>query len=125
MSIYRPDRFARLLSFDQGVPGYAPQLSSFIISHLRFAWPHTPDILAQLGDLPIPSRDDVGGYTQEFSLFRRRNLDSFFLFVRGEAKVLEVSEIRTRETSLRAIAEARGADWLGSQSMWVIQTSPL
>lgn len=98
----------------------APRLSSFVVSQLRFVQPHTPDILARLGDFPIPSRDDVGRYTPKFRLFWWRNLDSFFLFVHGEAEVPEVSEIRTRDISLRAIAEARGADWRGSQSMWVV-----
>ncbi|KAE9445895.1 hypothetical protein C3L33_22217, partial [Rhododendron williamsianum] len=120
VSVYCPDRFVRQLSLDQGVPGHAPLVSSFVDSQLCFTRPHTSDILAGLGDFPIPSRDDVGSYTPEFRLFWRRNLDSFLLFVRGEAEILEVSEIRTRDTSLRAIAEARGASWRGPHSMWAV-----
>ncbi|XP_058191445.1 uncharacterized protein LOC131308524 [Rhododendron vialii] len=120
VSVYRPDRFVRQLSFDQGVPGSTPLVCSFVESQLRFTRPHTSDILARLGDLPIPSRDDVGRYTSGFRQFWRRNLDSFLLFIRGEAGALEVSEIRTRDTSLRAIAEVRGANWRRPHSMWVV-----
>ncbi|KAI8543005.1 hypothetical protein RHMOL_Rhmol08G0185200 [Rhododendron molle] len=125
VSVYRPDQFARQLSFDQGVPGYAPLVSSFVESQLHFMRPHTSDALVQLGYLPIPSGDDVGCYTPEFRLFWRRNLDSFLLFVRGEAEVPKASEIRTRDTSLRAITKARGVDWREHHSMWAVTDTPL
>ncbi|KAE9446002.1 hypothetical protein C3L33_22095, partial [Rhododendron williamsianum] len=86
VSAYRPDRFARQLSFDQGVPVHAPLVSSFVESQLRFTRPNTFDILARLGDLPIPSRDDVRRYTPEFRLFWRRNLDSFLLLFVGRLR---------------------------------------
>lgn len=113
VSFYRPDRFAWQLSFDQGAPGVAPPVPTFIESQLRFTQHHTSDILVQLGDLPIPYRGDIGRYTPEFHMFWQRNLDSFLLFVREEAEVPKVSEIHTRDTSLRAVAEARGMTGAG------------
>lgn len=88
--------------------------------------PYASNVLVQLGDLPIPSRDDVRRYTSQFREFWRRNLDSFLLFIRGEPKILETSKIRTPDASLRAITKARGVDWRGPHSMWVvIDAAPL
>ncbi|KAE9445358.1 hypothetical protein C3L33_22744, partial [Rhododendron williamsianum] len=83
LAVYRPDRFARQLGFDQGVPGPAPAMPSFVESQLRFMAGELSQILTQLGDLPIPGRDRVSSYTPEFRVFWRRNLDSFLTFVRG------------------------------------------
>lgn len=125
-TVYRPNRFARQLSFDQGVPGAASPMPSFVESQLRFVVTWFTDILVWLGDLPIPARDNIGRYTLEFHLFWRRNLDSFLTFVHGEASIPAVSEIRTRDTSLQAITEARGADWCGPHSQWaVVDAAPL
>lgn len=120
MTIYLPDRFTRQLSFDQGVPGAAPPMSSFVDSQLHFVRTHTPNVVEQLRRLTIPARDNIGGYTAEFHLFWRRNLNSFLTFVRGVAIVPDTSEIRTRDTSLRAITEARRDDWRGPHSRWVV-----
>ncbi|KAE9467466.1 hypothetical protein C3L33_00633, partial [Rhododendron williamsianum] len=124
--VYRPDRYARQLSFDQGVPGPAPPMPSFTESQLRFMANQLTPILMQLGDLPIPARDRVAGYTPEFRLFWRRNLDSFLTFVRGHAVIPEVSMVRVRDTSLRAITEVQAVDWRGPHSQWVvIDVAPL
>ncbi|KAE9465282.1 hypothetical protein C3L33_02812, partial [Rhododendron williamsianum] len=120
VTVYRPDRFARQLSFDQGVLGAASVMPTFAKSQHRFVVTQISDILLQLGDLPIPLRDNVGHYTPEFHLFWGRNLNFFLTFVHGEASVPEVSEIRTQDTSLRAITEVRGPDWHGPHSQWAM-----
>lgn len=120
VTVYHPDRFARQLSFDQGVPGAAPPMPSLAESQLRFTQPHTSGILAQLGDLPIPARDNVGHYTAEFHLFWRRNLDTFLTFMQGESTVPEEFAIRTRDTSLQAATKARRGDWRGPHSRWAV-----
>ncbi|KAE9452368.1 hypothetical protein C3L33_15731, partial [Rhododendron williamsianum] len=108
--VYRPDRFARQLSFDQGVHGPTPLMPSFAESQLRFMATQLSPILMQLGNLPIPAKDRVSSYTPEFRLFWRKNLDSFLTFVRGQAVIPEVSTVRVRDTSLRAITEQRERD---------------
>ncbi|KAE9445244.1 hypothetical protein C3L33_22857, partial [Rhododendron williamsianum] len=114
--VYRPDRFARQLSFNQGVPGPAPPMPSFVESQLRFMVTQLSPNLVQLGNLPIPARDRVSAYTPEFRLFWRRNLDSFLTFARGQAVVPEASTIRKQDTSLRAITDVRAVDWRGPHS---------
>lgn len=101
-------------------------MPSYAESQLRFMVTQLTPILTQLGDLVIPDRERVAGYTPELRLFWRRNLDSFLTFVRGQAVVPEMSVVRTRDTSLRAITEVRGADWRRPHSQWaVINAAPL
>lgn len=124
--VYRPDRFARQLSFDQGVPRAAPPMPSLADFLLCFTRPHTSDVLAQLRDLPIPARDNIGRYTAEFHLFWRRNLDSFLTIAQGGAIIPGESAILMRDTSLRATTETRRGDWRGAHSRWaVIEAMPL
>ncbi|KAE9444619.1 hypothetical protein C3L33_23483, partial [Rhododendron williamsianum] len=95
-------------------------------SQLRFMAGQLSPILAHLGDSPIPDRDRVSTYTQEFRAFWRRNLDSFLTFVCGQAVVPEACTIRTRDTSLRAITGVRAVEWRRPRSQWaVIHAAPL
>ncbi|KAI8572695.1 hypothetical protein RHMOL_Rhmol01G0219900 [Rhododendron molle] len=80
----------------------------------------------QLGDLPIPAMDRITGYTPEFHLFWRRNLDSFLTFVRRQVIVPKAFAVRVQDTSLRAITNVRVVDWRGPHSQWaVIDIVPL
>ncbi|KAE9445286.1 hypothetical protein C3L33_22816, partial [Rhododendron williamsianum] len=126
VAVYRPNRFARKLGFDQGVPRPAPAMPSFVESQLRFMAGQLSPILTQLDNLPIPARDRVSDYTPEFRVFWKRNFDSFLTFVRGQAVVPEASTIRTRDTSLRAITVVRATDWRGPRGQWaVIHAEPV
>lgn len=118
--VYRPDRFARQHSFDQGVPGPAPPMPSFADSQLHFMVTQLTPILVELGDLPIPARDRVARYTPEFRLYWRRNLDSFLTFACGQPVVPGMSVVRIRDVSLRATTKVRGADWRGPHGQWAI-----
>lgn len=121
MTVYLPDRFARQPSFDQGVPGAAPPMSSFVDSQLHFVQTHTPNVVEQLRCLTIPARDNIRGYTAEFHQLWRRNLNSFLTFVRGVTIIVpDTSKIRTRDTSLRVVTKARRDDWRRPHSRWVV-----
>ncbi|KAG5528020.1 hypothetical protein RHGRI_028826 [Rhododendron griersonianum] len=115
--LYRPDRVARQFGYDQGAPGPAPPLRSFVESLRRFTRAFVAELSEGYTILVLPRNDREAFFTANGRLAWRRNLDSFINYVRGAPEVPALPDVYHRDVSLRS-PKARQTGWRGKRSRW-------
>ncbi|KAG5524670.1 hypothetical protein RHGRI_031371 [Rhododendron griersonianum] len=114
---YRPDRVARQFGYDQGAPGPAPPLRSFVKSLRRFTRAFVGELSEGYTILALPRNDRETFFTANNRLAWRRNLDSFINYVRGVPVIPAMSVVYHRDISLRS-PKARQPGWRDKSTYW-------
>ncbi|KAF7149794.1 hypothetical protein RHSIM_Rhsim02G0054600 [Rhododendron simsii] len=122
--LYRPDRAARQFGYDQGAPGQAPPLKSYVESLRRFTRAFVGELTEGFTVVVLPRNDRETSFTANSRLAWRRNLDSFANYVRGVPEIPPLSEVYHRDVSLRS-PKARQPGWRGKKSYWAPPTATL
>ncbi|KAF7116967.1 hypothetical protein RHSIM_RhsimUnG0008800 [Rhododendron simsii] len=120
--LYRPDRVARQFGYDQGAPGQAPPLKSYVESLRRFTRAFVGELTEGFTVVVLPRNDRETSFTANSRLAWRRNLDSFMNYVRGVPEIPPFSEVYHRDVSLRS-PKARQPGWRGKKSYWAPPTA--
>ncbi|KAF7134869.1 hypothetical protein RHSIM_Rhsim08G0147800 [Rhododendron simsii] len=120
--LYRPDRVARQFGYDQGAPGQAPPLKSYVESLRRFTRTFVGELTEGFTVVVLPRNDRETSFTANSRLAWRRNLDSFMNYVRGVPEIPPFSEVYHRDVSLRS-PKARQPGWRGKKSYWAPPTA--
>ncbi|KAF7146582.1 hypothetical protein RHSIM_Rhsim04G0055800 [Rhododendron simsii] len=120
--LYRPDRVARQFGYDQGAPGQAPPLKSYVESLRRFTRAFVGELTEGFTAVVLPRNDRETSFTANSRLAWRRNLDSFMNYVRGVPEIPPFSEVYHRDVSLRS-PKARQPGWRGKKSYWAPPTA--
>ncbi|KAG5540484.1 hypothetical protein RHGRI_020633 [Rhododendron griersonianum] len=115
--LYRPDRVARQFGYDQGAPGPAPPLRSFVESLRRFTRAHVEELAEGYDIVVLPRNNRKAFFTANGRLAWRRNLDSFINYVRGAPEVPALPDVYHRDVSLRS-PKARQTGLRGKRSRW-------
>ncbi|KAG5542165.1 hypothetical protein RHGRI_021881 [Rhododendron griersonianum] len=115
--LYRPDRVARQFGYDQGAPGPAPPLRSFVESLRRFTRAFVGELSEGFTILVLPRNDRETFFTANNRLAWRRNLDSFINYVRGLPVIPAMSVVYHRDISLRS-PKARQPGWRDKSTYW-------
>ncbi|KAF7154654.1 hypothetical protein RHSIM_Rhsim01G0082600 [Rhododendron simsii] len=120
--LYRPDRVARQFGYDQGAPGQAPPLKSYVESLRRFTRAFVGELTEGFTVVVLPRNDRETSFTANSRLAWRRNLDSFINYVRGVPEIPPFSDVYHRDVSLRS-PKARQPGWRGKKSYWAPPTA--
>ncbi|KAE9445670.1 hypothetical protein C3L33_22432, partial [Rhododendron williamsianum] len=104
--LYRPDRVARQFGYDQGAPGPAPPLRSYVVSLRRFTRAFAEELSEGYNIVVLPRKDRETFFTANSRLAWRRNLDSFINYVRGLPEIPAFSDVYHRDVSLRPSVKA-------------------
>ncbi|KAG5563729.1 hypothetical protein RHGRI_000060 [Rhododendron griersonianum] len=115
--LYRPDRVARQFDYDQGAPGPAPPLRSFVESLRRFTRAFVAELSEGYTILVLPRNDRETFCTANNRLAWRRNLDSFINYIRGVPVIPAMSVVYHRDISLRS-PKARQPGWRDKSTYW-------
>ncbi|KAG5532032.1 hypothetical protein RHGRI_026601 [Rhododendron griersonianum] len=115
--LYRPDRVARQFGYDQGAPGPAPPLRSFVESLRRFTRAFVAELSEGYTILVLPRNDRETFCTTNNRLAWRRNLDLFINYVRGVPVIPAMSVVYHRDISLRS-PKARQPGWRDKSTYW-------
>ncbi|KAG5561577.1 hypothetical protein RHGRI_004580 [Rhododendron griersonianum] len=115
--LYRPHRVARQFGYDQGAPGPAPPLRSFVESLRRFTRAFVGELSEGYTILVLPRNDWETFFTANNRLAWRRNLDSFINYVRGVPVIPAMSVVYHRDISLRS-PKARQPGWRDKSTYW-------
>ncbi|KAG5531172.1 hypothetical protein RHGRI_025958 [Rhododendron griersonianum] len=115
--LYRPDRVARQFGYDQGAPGPAPPLRSFVESLRRFTRAFVAELSEGYTILVLPRNGRETFFTANNRLAWRRNLDSFINYVRGVPVIPAMSVVYHRDISLRS-PKARQPGWRDKSTYW-------
>ncbi|KAG5525346.1 hypothetical protein RHGRI_031876 [Rhododendron griersonianum] len=115
--LYRPDRVARQFGYDQGAPGPAPPLRSFVESLCRFTRAFVAELYEGYTILVLPRNGRETFFTANNRLAWRRNLDSFINYVRGVPVIPAMSVVYHRDISLRS-PKARQPGWRDKSTYW-------
>ncbi|KAF7144111.1 hypothetical protein RHSIM_Rhsim05G0166900 [Rhododendron simsii] len=120
--LYRPDKVARQFGYDQGAPGQAPPLKSYVESLRRFTRAFVGELTEGFTVVVLPRNDRETSFTANSRLAWRRNLDSFINYVRGVPEIPPFSDVYHRDVSLRS-PKARQPGWRGKKSYWAPPTA--
>ncbi|KAG5565735.1 hypothetical protein RHGRI_001601 [Rhododendron griersonianum] len=115
--LYRPDRVARQFGYDQGAPGPAPPLRSYVVSLRRFTRAFAEELSEGYNIVVLPRKDRETFFMANSRLAWRRNLDSFINYIRGLPEIPAFSDVYHRDVSLRSL-KARQPGWRGKRSYW-------
>lgn len=118
--VYRPDRVARQLGYDLVAPGAGPEPLEFSAAFNQFLVSFTGVLMDGVGRWRFPKSLGPPLASTQFRLLWRRNLDSFYTFVQGEAIPAPPRVVFKPDFYLHT-PKAISADWRGARSRWALK----